>query len=223
MDRSELQTEALYTLDESIAGEFLAGFTYPWEALASIKDFILALGKSLSPDIYEEVEEGIWVAKSAKVFSSAYLGAPLIIDEEAEVRHCAFIRGSAIVGKGATVGNSSELKNSILFNRAQVPHYNYVGDSIIGHFAHMGAGSITSNLKSDHSNVTIRCGGEVIETGLRKFGAMLGDHVEVGCGSVHNPGTVIGKGSHIYPLSPVRGFVPAGHIYKDADHIVKML
>lgn len=212
----------LYDLKETIAAEVFEGKTYPWEVLKDIKDFILKLGPTLPKDKYEEVKENVWVAKNAKVFDSAHLGAPLIIDEEAEVRHCAFIRGSAIVGKGAVVGNSTELKNVILFNKVQVPHYNYVGDSILGYKAHMGAGSITSNVKSDKTLVVVKNNenGEKIETGLKKFGAMLGDNVEVGCNSVLNPGTVIGRNTNIYPLSRVRGCVPSDSIFKEQSMIV---
>lgn len=213
----------LYDLKKTIAAEIFNGKTYPWEVLADIKDFIVKLGESLPKDRFEERGEHVWVAKSAKVFDSAYLGAPCIIDEEAEIRQCAFIRGSAIVGKGAVVGNSTELKNVILFDMVQVPHYNYIGDSILGYRAHMGAGSITSNVKSDKTLVTVKDHhtGEQIETGIKKIGAMLGDFVEVGCNSVLNPGTVIGRESNIYPLSSVRGVIPAQHIFKDAQHIVK--
>ncbi|MCI9064653.1 MAG: UDP-N-acetylglucosamine pyrophosphorylase [Lachnospiraceae bacterium] len=210
---------ALYTLEETIAEELLEGLTYPWEALPKIKDFIIALGEKLPEDKFERREGNIWIARSAKVFPSAYIGGPAIIDEEAEIRHCAFIRGSAIVGKGAVVGNSTELKNVVLFNKVQVPHYNYVGDSILGYRAHMGAGSITSNVKSDKTLVVVKAGEEVCETGLKKFGAMLGDHVEVGCNSVLNPGTVIGKNSNIYPTSMVRGLIPADSIYKRQGEI----
>lgn len=205
---------ALYTLEETIAREVFTGLTYPWEALSKIKDFIISLGETLPEEKYERREGNIWVARNAKVFPSAYIGGPAIIDEEAEIRHCAFIRGSAIVGKGAVVGNSTELKNVILFNKVQVPHYNYVGDSILGYKAHMGAGSITSNVKSDKTLVVVKAGEETFETGLKKFGAMLGDQVEVGCNSVLNPGTVIGKNTNIYPTSMVRGVVPADSIYK---------
>ena len=214
----------LYDLSQSIAGEYLAQFTYPWEALAGISDFIRKIGPTLDPEKFEERGEDIWVAKSANVFPSAYLGGPLIIDEDAEIRHCAFIRGSAIVGKGSVVGNSTELKNVIIFNSVQVPHYNYVGDSILGYKSHMGAGSITSNVKSDKTLVVVKdCYDtkEEIETGLKKFGAMLGDNVEVGCNSVLNPGTVIGKGSNIYPVSRVRGVIPANSIFKEKDNIIK--
>lgn len=213
----------LYDLNETIAIDVFEGKEYPWEVLKDIKDFIIELGKSLPKDKYDEVSENVWVAKSAKVFPSAYLGAPCIIDEDAEVRHCAFIRGSAIVGKGAVVGNSTELKNVILFNKVQVPHYNYVGDSILGYKSHMGAGSITSNVKSDKTLVVVKdkVENEEIETGLKKFGAMLGDNVEVGCNSVLNPGTVIGRNTNIYPLSRVRGCISANSIFKDANNIVK--
>ena len=202
----------LYTLEETIAKDIFLGVTYPWEVLSRIKDFI-------PEEKYERREGNIWIARSAKVFPSAYIGGPAIIDEEAEIRHCAFIRGSAIVGKGAVVGNSTELKNVILFNKVQVPHYNYVGDSILGYKAHMGAGSITSNVKSDKTLVVVRAGEETYETGLKKFGAMLGDQVEVGCNSVLNPGTVIGKDSNVYPTSMVRGFIPANSIYKKQTEI----
>lgn len=210
----------LFDLNETIAAELFHGLEYPWEALPLIKDFILKLGETLDPAVYEKRGEDVWVAKSAKVFDSAYLGGPCIIDEDAEVRQCAFIRGSAIVGKGAVVGNSTELKNVVLFNKVQVPHYNYVGDSILGFKAHMGAGSITSNVKSDKTLVVVKDGAEQIETGLKKFGAMLGDNVEVGCNSVLNPGTVIGRSSNIYPVSCVRGCVPAGSIFKTGGVIV---
>lgn len=210
---------ALYTLEETIAEELFKGFIYPWEVLPKIKDFIIALGEKLPEEKYERREGNIWVARNAKVFPSAYIGGPAIIDEEAEIRHCAFIRGSAIVGKGAVVGNSTELKNVILFNKVQVPHYNYVGDSILGFKAHMGAGSITSNVKSDKTLVVVKAGTETCETGLKKFGAMLGDHVEVGCNSVLNPGTVIGKNTNIYPTSMVRGVIPADSIYKRQGEI----
>jgi NDP-sugar pyrophosphorylase family protein len=203
----------LYDLDHTLAKDYLSQFEYPWEALKGIKDFIIALGKTL-PEEYEQREENVWVHKTAKVFPTAYLGAPCIIGPNTEVRHCAFIRGSALVGADCVVGNSVELKNVILFDHVQVPHYNYVGDSILGYYSHMGAGSITSNVKSDKTLVKVHAGDEDIETGLKKFGAMLGDHVEVGCNSVLNPGTVIGRNSNIYPTSCVRGFVPEGSIWK---------
>ena len=209
----------LYDLNETIAAPVFEGFTYPWEVLPEIKSFILELGKTLPADRFDKVGENVWIAKSAKVAPSAYINGPAIIDEEAEIRHCAFIRGSAIVGKGAVVGNSTELKNVILFNKVQVPHYNYVGDSILGYKSHMGAGSITSNVKSDKTLVVVRCNGEECHTGLKKFGAMLGDNVEVGCNSVLNPGTVIGRGTNIYPTSMVRVFVPADSIYKTKTEI----
>lgn len=212
--------EELYDLKETIAAELFRDAVYPWEVLPKIHDFIIELGNRLPEDIFEERGEHIWIAKSAKVAPTACLNGPLIVDEEAEVRHCAFIRGNAIVGKGAVVGNSTELKNVVLFNKVQVPHYNYVGDSILGFKSHMGAGSITSNVKSDKTLVTVKGEGILIETGLKKMGAMLGDHVEVGCNSVLNPGTVIGRNSNIYPTSCVRGVIPAGHIFKDKEHIV---
>lgn len=214
----------LYDLSHTIAGEYLAQFTYPWEALSGISDFIRTLGPTLDPEKFEQRGEDIWVAKSAVVAPTASLNGPLIIDEEAEIRHCAFIRGSAIVGKGSVIGNSTELKNDIIFDSVQVPHYNYVGDSILGYKSHMGAGSITSNVKSDKTLVVVKdCYDtkEEIETGLKKFGAMLGDFVEVGCNSVLNPGSVIGRDTNIYPLSRVRGVVPAHSIYKDKNDIAK--
>ena len=201
-----------YSLDQTIAKDIFNGVTYPWEVLPKISNFILDLGATLSEDEYEKRGENVWVAKSAKVAPTAFINGPAIIGKDAEVRHCAFIRGNAIVGEGAVVGNSTELKNVILFNKVQVPHYNYVGDSVLGYKSHMGAGSITSNVKA---------GGEKIETGMKKFGAMLGDEVEVGCGSVLNPGTVVGSHSNIYPLSSVRGFVPAHSIYKKQGEVVE--
>ena len=213
----------LYDLSHTIAAPLLEQFEYPWEALAHIKEFILELGPTLPADEFDNPAEGVWIAKDAKIFDSAYIGSPLIIDHEAEVRHCAFLRCPAIVGKNAVVGNSTELKNVILFDKVQVPHYNYVGDSILGHCSHMGAGAVTSNLKSDKSLVVVKdpWTGESIETGIKKFGAMLGDHVEVGCNSVMNPGTVIGQNSNVYPLSRVRGYVPANHIFKDPGNVVE--
>ena len=211
----------LLDLNETIAAELFEGKTYPWEVLSDITDFIIALGNKLPADRFEKRGDNIWIAKSAKVFDSAYIGGPCIIDEEANVRQCAFIRGSAIVGKGATVGNSTELKNVVLFNKVEVPHYNYVGDSVLGFHAHMGAGSITSNVKADKKNVVIHCGEENMETGLIQIGTNLGDRADIGCNSVLKPGTVIGRHTNRYPLSMVRGCVPAGHIYKDKDHIVK--
>ena len=209
-----------YSLDQTIAKDIFNGVTYPWEVLPKISNFILELGATLSEDEYEKRGENVWVAKSAKVAPTAFINGPAIIGKHAEVRHCAFIRGNAIVGEGAVVGNSTELKNVILFNKVQVPHYNYVGDSVLGYKSHMGAGSITSNVKSDKKLVVVKAGEEKIETGMKKFGAMLGDEVEVGCGSVLNPGTVVGNHSNIYPLSSVRGFVPANSIYKKQGEVV---
>lgn len=209
----------LYDLDHTIAKDYLLQFTYPWEALAGIKQLILDLGKDLDPEEYTEVSENVWVHKTAKVFPSAYLGAPCIIGPNTEVRHCAFIRGSALVGADCVVGNSVELKNVILFDHVQTPHYNYVGDSILGYYSHMGAGSITSNVKSDKQLVVVHNGTEQIETGIKKFGAMLGDHVEVGCNAVCNPGTVIGRNSNVYPTSCVRGVVPENSIYRNNGEI----
>lgn len=215
----QCKVKNMYDLNETIAAELLEGVEYPWEALKGISDFIKQIGPSLNTDLYEKKGEDIWVAKSAKVAPTAFLNGPLIIDEEAEIRHCAFIRGSAIVGKGCVVGNSTELKNVILFNSVQVPHYNYVGDSILGYKSHMGAGSITSNVKADKTLVVVKGKEEQIETGLKKFGAMLGDYVEVGCNSVLNPGSVIGKHTNIYPLSMVRGVVLENSIYKNKNEI----
>lgn len=210
----------LLNLNDTIAAPLFQDKTYPWQVLEGIADFIRALGPTLPPEEYDHPAEDVWVAKDAKVFPSAYLGGPCIIDHEAEVRHCAFIRGSAIVGKKAVVGNSVELKNVILFDYVQTPHYNYVGDSILGSHAHMGAGSITSNVKSDKTLVVIREGEESIPTGRKKVGAILGDYVEVGCNSVLNPGTVIGSHSTVYPTSSVRGTIPPAHIFKDQNTIV---
>ena len=215
-----IKIDNLYDLDKTIAAEYLSKFEYPWEALAEIKDYIKELGSKLSDD-YTQVKENVWIHKDAKVFDSAYLGEYVIIDEGAEVRHCAFIRGSAIVGKNAVVGNSTELKNVILFDNVQVPHYNYVGDSILGYKAHMGAGSITSNVKSDKQLVVIKNGDEKVETGIKKVGAFIGDNVEVGCGSVLNPGTVVGRNSNIYPLSSVRKVIPENSIYKNQNEVVE--
>lgn len=211
----------LYDLNETIAADLFQGATYPWELLPKIKDFIKELGSKLDPEKFEKRGEDIWVAKNAKIAPTACLNGPLIVDEEAEIRHCAFVRGSAIVGKGAVVGNSTELKNVILFNKVQVPHYNYVGDSILGYKAHMGAGSITSNVKSDKTLVVIKSAEENVETGIKKVGAMLGDNVEVGCNSVLNPGTVIGRCSNVYPTSCVRGVIPANSIHKNNGVVIK--
>lgn len=211
----------MYTLSETIAAGLFEGAEYPWEVLPKIHDFILELGKSLPVDKFEKRGEDIWIAKSTTVAPTACLNGPLIVDEDAEIRHCAFVRGNAIVGKGAVVGNSTELKNVVLFNKVQVPHYNYVGDSVLGFKSHMGAGSITSNVKSDKTLVVVKSVDEKIETGLKKMGAMLADHVEVGCNSVLNPGTVIGRNSNIYPTSCVRGCIPANSIYKNEKEIVE--
>lgn len=223
MCNENLLADNLFDYSKTIAKPLLESVDYPWEALPKIKDFIIELGKTLDPEIYEQRGENIWVAKSATIFPSAYLGGPLIICENAEVRHCAFIRGSAIVGKGAVVGNSTELKNSILFDGVQVPHYNYIGDSILGYKAHTGAGTITSNLKSDKSLVTVLCDDDKVETGVKKFGAMLGDHVEVGCNSVLNPGSVVGRNTNVYPLSFVRGYVPENSIYKRLGEVAEKI
>lgn len=211
----------LLDCSHSLAGEYIKAFAYPWQALAGIKELILKLGPALPKDEYSEVAPSVWVHKSAKVAPSAYLGAPAIIGAGTEVRHCAFIRGSALVGEGCVVGNSAELKNVILFDGVQVPHYNYVGDSVLGYKAHMGAGSITSNVKADKSLVTVKFGDTKIETGLRKFGAVLGDFAEIGCNCVLNPGTVIGKNTSVYPLTSARGVYPADSIVKSTDSIVK--
>ena len=211
----------LYNLEETMAKPLLEKVEYPWEALPKISEFIIQLGKTLDKEIYEEKQENVWIAKTAKIYPTAYIKGPAIIGENAEIRHCAFIRGNAIVGNNAVVGNSTELKNVILFNNVQVPHYNYVGDSILGYKSHMGAGSITSNVKSDKKLVVVKNGKEKIETGLKKFGAMIGDNVEVGCGSILNPGTVIGKNTNIYPLSSVRGVVEPNSIYKNQNEIVE--
>ena len=216
----KLMIKNLFDLDKTIAKDLFEGAVYPWEVLPKIKEFIVKLGNTLDPEIYEKRGEDIWVAKSAKVAPSAYLGGPLIICENAEIRHCAFIRGSAIVGAGAVVGNYTELKNAVLFDGVQVPHYNYVGDSILGYKAHTGAGAITSNLKSDKKLVTVMCDGEKVETGVKKFGAMLGDFADIGCNSVLNPGTVVGRGTRVYPLSMVRGYVPEHSIYKNRNEVV---
>lgn len=214
--------EQMYDLDHTLAKEYLSQFTYPWEALKEIKDMIVSVGEALPKDEYDEVSEHVWVHKTATVFPSAYLGAPCIIGPRTEVRHCAFIRSAALVGADCVVGNSVELKNVILFDHVQTPHYNYVGDSILGYYAHTGAGSITSNVKSDKTLVVVhdRFGHENVETGLKKMGAMLGDHVEVGCNSVLNPGTVIGRNSNVYPTSCVRGFVPENSIWKNDGTVV---
>ncbi len=216
-----MKISELYDLSHTRAAEYLSGFEYPWDALEGIKDLILAIGATLPEDEFDHPEEGVWIAKDAKVFPSAYIGAPCIIDHGTEVRHCAFIRGSALVGKDCVIGNSTELKNVIIFDHTQVPHYNYVGDSILGYHSHMGAGSITSNVKSDSLPVVIKYpDGKQIETHRKKVGAMLGDFADIGCNSVLCPGSVIGRRSRVYPLSRVRGVVPSDHIFKDPDHVV---
>lgn len=217
----QVTIKELYTLDETLAKPLLEGLTYPWEALPKIGDFIKEIGKTLPTDIYEEVEENVWIAKSAKIYPNNYITGPCIIGERTEVRPGAFIRGNALVGNDCVVGNSTELKNVILFNHVQVPHYNYVGDSVLGFYSHMGAGSITSNVKADKTLVHVKSAGFDIDTGLKKFGAMLGDHVEIGCNSVLNPGSVICQDSNVYPVSMVRGVVPAHSIYKDKGTIVE--
>ncbi|MBE6798507.1 MAG: UDP-N-acetylglucosamine pyrophosphorylase [Ruminococcaceae bacterium] len=211
----------LYSLDKTIATDLFEGHTYPWEILPLLKEYIVTLGNSLDPNKFDKKGDNIWIAKNATVFESAYIAGPCIIDEGAEVRHCAFIRGSVIVGKNSVVGNSTEVKNSLIFDNVQVPHYNYVGDSVLGYKSHMGAGSITSNVKSDKTLVKVTVNGQRVETGMKKFGAMLGDFVEVGCGSVLNPGTIIGKNTNIYPLSSVRGSVAPNSIYKKAGEVAE--
>ena len=218
-----LKISNLFDLNNTIAKELLERLEYPWEVFNTLEDFIMEIGPKLPKDKFEQKGDNIWIAKSAKVAPTASLNGPLIIDEDAEVRHCAFVRGNAIVGKGAVVGNSTELKCTLLFDKVQVPHYNYVGNSVLGLKSHMGAGSITSNLKSDKSLVTVNVDGEKVETGMKKFGAILGDCVEVGCNSVMNPGTVIGKNTNVYPLSMVRGYVPEGSIYKNKNEIVSKI
>ena len=215
-----LMIQSLFDLKETIASDIFVGCIYPWEALGKIKDEILEIGPTLSSEEYDKIGEDVWIAKSAKVAPTASISGPAIIGKDAEIRHCAFIRGNAIVGEGTVVGNSTELKNVLLFNKVQVPHYNYVGDSILGYKAHMGAGSITSNVKSDKSLVIVNAGELKLETGLKKFGAIIGDYVEVGCNSVLNPGTVVGRNANIYPLSMVRGYVPEASIYKKTGEIV---
>lgn len=216
----ELKTTNFLDIEKTIAKELLVNVNTPWNALPKISQFILELGKNLSLDKFDKIAEDIWVAKSAKISETACLNGPLIVDEEAEIRHCAYIRGCVIVGKRTVVGNSTEIKNSILFDNVQVPHYNYIGDSILGYKAHMGAGSITSNVKADKSNIKITTNEKKIDTNLRKFGAILGDYVEIGCNTVLNPGTIIGKNSNIYPLCSVRGVVPENSIYKSSTLIV---
>ena len=215
-----METKQLLDLTHTMAGDYLAQFRYPWQALEGIKEFILALGPTLPEEEYTQVQPDVWVHKTAKVFPSAYLGAPCIIGPETEVRHCAFIRGSALVGRHCVVGNSVELKNVILFDYVETPHFNYVGDSILGYHSHMGAGSITSNVKADRGLVTVKNEGELLETGRKKVGAILGDWAEIGCNTVLNPGTVVGRNSNVYPLSCVRGVVPERSIYKNSGEMM---
>ena len=219
----ELEVKNLLNLNETIANKIFENVTYPWEVINKISEFIIELGKTLDKNIYEEKAPNVWVAKSAEIAPTAFIGGPCIIDENAKIRHSAFIRENAIVGKNVVVGNSTELKNVIIFNNSEVPHYNYVGDSILGYKSHMGAGSIISNLKSDKSNVSVKYNDKKIETNLRKFGAMLGDNVEVGCSSVLNPGSIIGRKTNIYPLSSVRGFIGSNKIYKNQNEIVEKI
>ncbi len=218
-----MKTVQLFSLENTLAAELLEKYEYPWLALGEIKNFILELGPTLDKNVYEQIDENVWAAKSAKIFASAFIGGPCIIGENTEVRHCAFIRSSALIGNNCVVGNSTEIKNSILFNNVQVPHYNYVGDSILGYKSHLGAGAITSNVKSDKTPVAVVTGDGRIETGLKKFGAMVGDCTEVGCNSVLCPGTVLGKNCTVYPLSRVRGYVPENRIYKSEGNIVVKL
>ncbi len=219
----ELEVKNLLNLNETIANKIFENVTYPWEVINKISEFIIELGKTLDKNIYEEKAPNVWVAKSAEIAPTAFIGGPCIIDENAKIRHSAFIRENAIVGKNVVVGNSTELKNVIIFNNSEVPHYNYVGDSILGYKSHMGAGSIISNLKSDKSNVSVKYNDKKIETNLRKFGAILGDNVEVGCSSVLNPGSIIGRKTNIYPLSSVRGFIGSNKIYKNQNEIVEKI
>ncbi len=217
---NNIKITELFDLTHTIAADYLKGFTYPWEALKGIGELIISLGKNLDPQEYDNPSENVWIHKTAKVFLSAYIGAPCIIGANTEVRHCAFIRGSALVGENCVVGNSVELKNVIIFDNVQTPHYNYVGDSILGYKSHMGAGSITSNVKSDKTNVVIKSNEESIETGIKKIGAMLGDNVEIGCNSVLNPGTIVGRNSNVYPTSCVRGVIPENSIWKTGGIVV---
>ncbi len=223
MINNNLTVGNLLDLSKSIASGLFEGLTYPWEALPKISEYIISIGGSLSEDEYEYKGDGIWIAKTANIMTSAYLAGPLIVCPDAEIRHCAFIRGSAIIGRGSVIGNSSELKNCIIFDNAQVPHYNYIGDSILGYKSHLGAGAKTSNLKSDKTPVTIMADGEKIDTGLKKFGAVVGDNVEVGCNAILNPGTVIGRNTTVYPLSMVRGYIPGGSIYKKQGEIAEKM
>ena len=220
MENTTIKSWELFDLSQTLASELLHLVEWPWEALTSIRPLIIELGPSLPASEYEQIEENIWVARDCKIAATACLNGPLIIGHETEIRHCAFIRGSALIGSGAVIGNSTEIKNCILFNQVQVPHYNYVGDSILGFKAHMGAGAITSNVKGDRSPVSLRIGQEILPTGLKKFGALLGDFVEIGCNSVLNPGSIVGRNSQVYPLSLVRGFVPADSILKQNGEVI---
>ncbi len=213
----------LLDLSHTVAAELFWGCEYPWEVLPKIKDFVIALGKTLSPDEYYSPSEDVYISRSATVASTASITGPCIIGPETEIRHCAFIRGSVLIGKGAVIGNSTELKNCIIFDSVQVPHYNYVGDSVLGYRSHMGAGAVTSNVKADRGNISVNINGEKKQTELRKFGAILGDYAEIGCGAVLNPGSVIGKNSNVYPLCSVRGYVPSFHIYKSTNSIIKKI
>ena len=215
------KTKELYDLTKTLAGEYLSGFEYPWEALGGIRELIISLGEKLPKDEFDEISEHVWVHKSVKIFSTAYIGAPCIIGKNTEVRQCAFIRSSALIGENCVIGNSTEVKNAIIFDNVQVPHFNYVGDSILGYRSHLGAGAVTSNVKSDKSLIRVKTADGMVETGLKKFGAMVGDYVEVGCSSGLNPGTVIGRNSNIYPLSSVRGYVKANSIYKKQGEIAE--
>ncbi len=216
-----INTKELFSLDHTLAKDYLSSFEFPWQALKGISNFIKETGKNLPKDEYEEVFHEVWIHKEAKIAPTAYIGAPCIIGKDTEVRHCAFIRGSALVGEGCVIGNSTEVKNAIIFDCVQVPHYNYVGDSILGYKSHLGAGAVTSNVKSDKTLVKVKNGDKIIETGLKKFGAMVGDGVEVGCNSVLNPGTVIGRNTNIYPLSRVRGVIKENSIYKNENNITE--
>lgn len=216
-----ITTSALFSLEHTLANDYLTSFEYPWQALKGIKDFIIKTGENLNKEEFNEISPQVWVHKDSTIAPTAFIGAPCIIGRGTEVRHCAFIRGSALIGENCVVGNSTEVKNAIIFDNVQVPHYNYVGDSILGYKSHLGAGSVTSNVKSDKTLVKVNYAGKVIETGLKKFGAMVGDGVEVGCNSVLNPGTVIGKNSNIYPLSSVRGVIKENHIFKDKNNIIE--
>lgn len=221
MNLKKLEISELLDLKETIAAELFEGATYPWEVLSKISDFIVEFGSKLPKDAYDDLGDNVWVSKTAKIAPTAFIAGPTIIGHNTEVRHCAYIRGKALVGNDCVIGNSTELKNSVLFNKVQVPHFNYVGDSVLGYHTHLGAGAITSNVKADNSNVTVTCEGNKIETGVRKFGVVLGDGADIGCNSVLNPGTVVGRNSNVYPLSMVRGYVAANSIYKRQGEVVE--